>query len=207
MRRLRFKIKHYLRMSSGPANRIHVLRTLITALVKYERIELGYRRAFETQKYAERLIHVAKRGDTDPEAMKIADFWLKDKKQIHKLFKVLGPRFEDTSTNFTRLLRIPGFHEDKGRKMAFLEYAGNPYPPLTNEPKKNPDWLLNVLVDGAINELKDSKALEEIKVVAASDKQYQDNLEGIQYVVDMMAMAELKDGSSLKAGKNEGTPV
>ncbi|XP_796151.2 39S ribosomal protein L17, mitochondrial [Strongylocentrotus purpuratus] len=207
MRRVRFKLKPYLRMAGGPENRIELLKTLITALVKYERIELGYRKAFETQKYAERLIQVAKRGDRDPEAMKIADFWLKDKKQIHKLFKVLGPRFEDASKNFTQLLRVPGFHEERGRKMAFLEYAGNPYPPLTNEPQKNPDWLLNVLVDGAVGELKNSKALEEIEVVTASDRQYKDNLEGIQHVVDMMALAELKDGGSVKATKNEGTPV
>lgn len=42
-------------MAGGPENRIELLKTLITALVKYERIELGYRKAFETQKYAERV--------------------------------------------------------------------------------------------------------------------------------------------------------
>ena len=55
MRRIKFKIKPYLRFGGSPENRVNLLQAYITALVKYERIELGYMKAYETQKYAERV--------------------------------------------------------------------------------------------------------------------------------------------------------
>ncbi|XP_071503092.1 large ribosomal subunit protein bL17m-like [Diadema antillarum] len=223
MRRIKFKIKPYLRFGGSPENRVNLLQAYITALVKYERIELGYMKAYETQKYAERLITVAKRGDRDPEAMKIADFWLKDKKQVHKLFKVLGPRFEGTAQNFTRLLRVPGFQGDHNQKTAFLEYIGNPYPPLTTERKRNSEWLLNVLVRGAVEDLKSSRVLEEVEASHAyssplpsqlgmSGKQYHDNLDGLLHAVDKISLEDVTNVDQTKArtetsSRGEGTPV
>lgn len=40
----------------GPAGRLRKLSATVTALVKYERIELNYPRAEEAQGYAERVI-------------------------------------------------------------------------------------------------------------------------------------------------------
>jgi large subunit ribosomal protein L17 len=40
----------------GPAGRLRKLKATVTALVKYERIELNYPRAEEAQGYAERVI-------------------------------------------------------------------------------------------------------------------------------------------------------
>ncbi|XP_038065675.1 39S ribosomal protein L17, mitochondrial-like [Patiria miniata] len=153
--------KVYRRMAGGPQQRLNLLRHFITALVKYERFEAPYAKAHETQKYAERLINIAKRGDTDEEAMKIADYWLSDKKQIHKLFKVLAPRFRDQQKNYTQLLRVPGFSGEGNVAMAFLEFHGNPYPPLRPVKKKNPDWIVNVLLREAVQELKASRVLAE----------------------------------------------
>jgi len=40
----------------GPAGRLKALRATVTALLKYERIELYYNRADEARGYAERVI-------------------------------------------------------------------------------------------------------------------------------------------------------
>ncbi len=42
----------------GPAGRLKKLRSTVTALVKYERIELNYPRAEEAQGYAERVCNL-----------------------------------------------------------------------------------------------------------------------------------------------------
>ncbi|XP_033106166.1 39S ribosomal protein L17, mitochondrial-like isoform X2 [Anneissia japonica] len=153
------RFKPYRRLAGGPKERINLLRGLINHLVKYERLETTYGLAHETQKYAERLINVAKKGDHDPAAMKLADYWLYEKQLVHKLFKVLVPRFENSTGLYTRLLKVPGYNE-KGIPTAFLEYKGNPYPPLRPEKRKNPDWIINQLIRGAMLDLKNSGKLK-----------------------------------------------
>lgn len=56
--RLRFKIQPQRRKmqdSKGPMGRLERLRESVTALIKYERIELYYPRADESRGYAERV--------------------------------------------------------------------------------------------------------------------------------------------------------
>lgn len=43
--------------AEGPAGRLRKMRATVTALVKYERIELNYHRADEARGYAERVIY------------------------------------------------------------------------------------------------------------------------------------------------------
>jgi large subunit ribosomal protein L17 len=55
---LRIAVKPKPRLLScpeGPAGRLRKLKATVTALVKYERIELNYPRAAEAQGYAERV--------------------------------------------------------------------------------------------------------------------------------------------------------
>lgn len=59
--RLRIAVKPTPRKLStpeGPAGRLRRLRATVTALVKYERIELFYNRADEARGYAERVLLV-----------------------------------------------------------------------------------------------------------------------------------------------------
>lgn len=46
-------------------------------------------------------------GDTHKHTMEMADFWLEEKQLIHKLFKVLVPRYENFPTAYTRLVLGP----------------------------------------------------------------------------------------------------
>lgn len=58
MSQLRFKIQpSYRRLSQpkGPEGRLNKLRQTVTALIKYERLELYHPRADETRGYAERV--------------------------------------------------------------------------------------------------------------------------------------------------------
>ncbi|XP_037532786.1 39S ribosomal protein L17, mitochondrial [Nematolebias whitei] len=144
------------RMGLGPESRLNMLRNILTGLVRHERIETTTGRADEVQFYAEKLIDYAKKGDTDEKAMKMASFWLTEKDLVPKLFKVLAPRFQNHSNNYTRMVRIPNRENLDRAKMAVLEYKGNPFPPLFPAKKENELTLINQLLRG----YRDEKANE-----------------------------------------------
>ncbi|KAK7869029.1 hypothetical protein R5R35_002979 [Gryllus longicercus] len=138
-----------LKNPDGPEGRLLKLRKTVTGLIKHERIELNYNRADEARGYAERLISEAIRyGDCHRTTMELADFWLLEKQLVHKLFKVLVPRFREYPISYTRLLKAPD-SPGIAFKRAVLELRGNPYPPLTVDSTRNRALLHNVLLDEA----------------------------------------------------------
>ncbi|XP_051498941.1 39S ribosomal protein L17, mitochondrial [Apus apus] len=136
------------RLGLGPRSRLDLLRGLVTALVRHERVEAPWARADEMRGYAERLIDYAKLGDTDARAMRMADFWLTEKDLVHKLFKVLAPRFQPHPGGYTRLLQIPNREGLDRAKMAVVELKGNPFPPLVRPRRDSEKTLLNQLLKG-----------------------------------------------------------
>ncbi|XP_074668236.1 large ribosomal subunit protein bL17m [Strix aluco] len=138
----------YRPLGLGPRSRLDLLRNLVTALVRHERIEAPWARADEMRGYAERLIEYAKLGDTNERAMRMANFWLTEKDLIHKLFKVLAPRFQPHPGSYTRLLQIPNRDSLDRAKMAVIELKGNPYPPLIRPQRNTEKTLLNQLLKG-----------------------------------------------------------
>ncbi|OXB79133.1 UNVERIFIED_CONTAM: hypothetical protein H355_006592 [Colinus virginianus] len=138
----------YRRLGHGPRSRLDLLRNLVTALVRHERIETPWARADEMRGYAEKLIDYAKRGDADERAMRMANFWLTEKDLIHKLFKVLAPRFQPHPGSYTRMLHIPNRDGLDRAKMAVIELKGNPFPPLIRPRRDSEKTLLNQLLKG-----------------------------------------------------------
>ncbi|PSN38076.1 hypothetical protein C0J52_00827 [Blattella germanica] len=193
MSQLRIKVnprKRNLKNPAGPEGRLLKIRKTLSALVKHERIELFYHRADETRGYVERLISDAIRhGDRHRATMELADYFLLEKQLIHKLFKVLVPRFEKCPVSYTRMFRAPTPYPSC-RERAVLELRGNPYPSLLPDTSTNRSLIHNVLLDEANKEFRMqkyeeiSKKLEkveentsdissEVKCVASEDKQKQ----------------------------------
>ncbi|NXS52102.1 RM17 protein, partial [Brachypteracias leptosomus] len=146
------------RLGLGPRSRLDLLRNLVTALVRHERIEAPWARADEMRGYAERLIDYAKLGDTNERAMRMANFWLTEKDLIHKLFKVLAPRFQPHPGNYTRLLQIPNRDSLDCAKMAVIELKGNPFPPLIRPQRDTEKTLLNQLLKGCREDMRQAAA-------------------------------------------------
>ncbi|XP_058823831.1 large ribosomal subunit protein bL17m-like [Topomyia yanbarensis] len=150
-----------LKNQDGPEGRLNKLRKTVTALVKHERIELNYQRADEARGYAERLISDAIRyGDSHKATMEMADYWLVEKQLVHKLFKVLAPRFQEYTVSATRMYKAPKEYPGWYRKRAVLELRGNPYPPLVPNMNQNRNLLHNVLLDEAQKEFRKEKYAE-----------------------------------------------
>ncbi|XP_075266952.1 large ribosomal subunit protein bL17m [Opisthocomus hoazin] len=146
------------RFGLSPRSRLDLLRNLVTALVRHERIEAPWARADEMRGYAERLIDYAKMGDTNERAMRMANFWLTEKDLIHKLFKVLAPRFQPHPGSYTRLLQIPNRDSLDRAKMAVIELKGNPFPPLIRPQRDTEKTLLNQLLKGYREEMQRAAA-------------------------------------------------
>ncbi|XP_075162405.1 mitochondrial ribosomal protein L17 [Haematobia irritans] len=171
MSQLKFAVrpaKRHLKNPDGPEGRLLKLRKTVTALVKHERIELFYNRADEARGYAELLISDAIRhGDRHKATMELADFWLLEKQLVHKLFKVLVPRFENTNVSYTRMYKAPrdypGMYYDK----AVLELRGNPYPSLMQDFSQNRNFIHNILLDEARKEYRREKLAEMANKMAA----------------------------------------
>ncbi|XP_053695669.1 39S ribosomal protein L17, mitochondrial [Sabethes cyaneus] len=161
-----------LKNKDGPEGRLEKLRKTVTALVKHERIELNYQRADEARGYAERLISDAIRyGDRHRQTMEMADFWLVEKQLVHKLFKVLAPRYEQYTVSATRMYKAPKDYPGWYRPRAVLELRGNPYPPLVPSVSSNRFLLHNVLLDEAQKELRKEKYAEIAEQIVEKGKQ------------------------------------
>ena len=175
MSKLRIKVnprKRHLKSPAGPEGRLLKIRKTLTGLIKHERIELNYNRADETRGYVERLISDAIRyGDCHKATMELADYFLLEKQLVHKLFKVLVPRFENCPVSYTRMFRAPRPYPGHPRMRSVLELRGNPYPSLLPDFSLNRNLIHNVLLDEAHREFRMqkydeiSKKLESVEVV------------------------------------------
>ncbi|KAG5887902.1 hypothetical protein JTB14_018954 [Gonioctena quinquepunctata] len=187
------------RNPGGPEERLNKLRKTVTALIKHERIELNYPRADESRMYAERLISDAIRyGDCHKATMEMADYWLVEKQIIHKLFKVLVPRFENYSVAYTRLLRAPKPYPGEKHLKAILELRGNPYPSLLPDTHTNRNLIHNVLLD----EARKAYRTEKYKEIAAKvDANMKNNENEPQVEKKIEAEQEVK-GENLQEKQN-----
>uniref|UniRef100_A0A146LZ32 Large ribosomal subunit protein bL17m n=2 Tax=Lygus hesperus TaxID=30085 RepID=A0A146LZ32_LYGHE len=157
-----------LRNPDGPEGRLNKMRQTVLGLIKYERIELNSNTAEEARGYAERLISDAIRlGDKDPSMMETADYWLEEKQMVHKLFKVLVPRFENSTASFTKVYRAPGRFYPTSDTRTVIELRGHPFPPLTKDLSNNRNLLHNVLLDAAKREFRKQQYEKIVKGSAA----------------------------------------
>lgn len=144
-----------LKNPAGPEGRLLKLRKTLTALIKYERIELNFNRAEETRGYVERLISEALRhGACHNETMQLADFWILEKQYVHKLFKVLVPRYADFTSSYTKMYNAPRPYPGEYYKKSVLELKGNMFPSLHQEYSQKRNLLHNVLLDEARKEFR-----------------------------------------------------
>src|SRR6516164_5579935 len=130
-------------LGRNASHRLALKRNLAKALFEHGRIITTVEKAKEVRPFVEKLITLAKKGDLH--ARRLALSRLPDRDVVAKLFKDIGPQFEDRAGGYTRIIKR---HErrlgDAGRT-AFLELlkagetkvrAKAPSPPPALAPKK-----------------------------------------------------------------------
>ncbi|TVU04165.1 hypothetical protein EJB05_50258 [Eragrostis curvula] len=84
-------------------HRLSMLRTMVSQLVKHERIETTVAKAKEVRRKADQMVQLGKEGTLDA-ARRAAEF-VRGDDVVHKLFTELAYRYKDRAGGYTRLLR------------------------------------------------------------------------------------------------------
>lgn len=100
------------------AHRNAMLRNQVTSLLRNGRIETTYTRAKETQRMAEKMITLGKRGDLHARRQALAYIYEKD--VVDKLFSEIAPEYEEREGGYTRVLKL-GPRRGDGAEMAIIE--------------------------------------------------------------------------------------
>ena len=100
------------------SHRLHLLRNQATDLFRSERIQTTEPKARELQRFAEKIVTLAKRGDLHARRQAYATLF--DERVVDKLFVELSPRFEGRNGGYTRLVKL-GPRPRDGAPMAVLE--------------------------------------------------------------------------------------
>jgi large subunit ribosomal protein L17 len=107
------------KLGRNPGHRKALLRNMMNALVRSERIETTVAKAKEVRRLADRLITLGKKDDTH--ARRRAFSLLSDKENTDKIFSGLAARFVGREGGYTRIVRT-GYRAGDGSEMAILEY-------------------------------------------------------------------------------------
>lgn len=169
----KYKIK--CKQNNNPGGQLYNLTWALSSLFRDERVVLRYNKATELRPHVEMLIVEAMRnGDRHRPTMALANFWLREKNLVHKLFKVFVPRYLNHTSAFTALHMLgkdcPRYGEPESEwrnkpwkwnisDEAVLEMKGNNLPPIIRPKLELSGLLNNVLMDGA-RERKRNQRLE-----------------------------------------------
>ena len=108
-------------LSRNSAHRWALMRNLITALLREEKIRTTDPKAKELRRWADRVITLGKRGSLH--ARRQALGIVQDKAVVRKLFDTIAPRFKDRPGGYTRIIKL-GIRRGDAAQMALIELVG-----------------------------------------------------------------------------------
>ena len=110
-------------LGRNTSHRRAMLRNMVTALLKYEKIETTDAKAKAIRPIAEKMITLAKRGDLH--ARRQALSYMQDKEVTHRLFDELKDRYSDREGGYLRIVK-KGFRKGDGASISVVQLlSGN----------------------------------------------------------------------------------
>jgi large subunit ribosomal protein L17 len=106
------------RLGGSPSHERLMLANLATSLFEHGRITTTEAKAKRLRPYAEKLVTFAKRGDLH--ARRQVMTVIRDKDVVHHLFAEIGPRYENRSGGYTRIVKV-GPRKGDNAPMAVIE--------------------------------------------------------------------------------------
>jgi len=108
-------------LSRSSAHRWALMRNMITALLREEKIRTTDPKAKELRRWADRVITLGKRGSLH--ARRQALGIVQDKAVVRKLFDTIAPRFKDRPGGYTRIIKL-GIRRGDAAQMSLIELVG-----------------------------------------------------------------------------------
>jgi large subunit ribosomal protein L17 len=115
--------KNFRRLGREHGERKSLFKSMITALFKHERIETTFPKAKAMQRYAEKMITLAKKNG--PHARDRAGAYVREPQVLDKLFGEYAKRYRDRQGGYTRVMRTRRRLGDHAL-MAFIELVDRP---------------------------------------------------------------------------------
>jgi large subunit ribosomal protein L17 len=107
------------KLSRDSAHRKALMMNLSREVIDHERIKTTEAKAKAVKPELERLITLAKRGDTHAKRQAMAKLG-QDKFIVYKLFEEIAPRYSERPGGYTRILKL-GPRRSDSTEMVFLE--------------------------------------------------------------------------------------
>ena len=98
-----------------------MMRNLITALLREEKIQTTDPKAKEFRRWVDRVITLGKQGSLHARRQVLSI--VQDKAVVRKLFDTIGPRFKDRPGGYTRIIKL-GIRRGDAAQMALIELVG-----------------------------------------------------------------------------------
>ena len=108
----------YNALSRKSSQRKALMRSMVTSLLKYERIETTKAKALEVRKMAEKLITRSKVDSVHNR--RVTARYIYDEAVVNKLFKEIGPLYTERNGGYTRILKT-GNRLGDAAEMVILE--------------------------------------------------------------------------------------
>jgi large subunit ribosomal protein L17 len=105
-------------LSRNSSHRWALMRNLITALLREEKIRTTDPKAKELRRWADRVITLGKHGTLHARRQVLGI--VQDKSVVRKLFDTLGPRFKDRPGGYTRIIKL-GLRRGDAAQMSLIE--------------------------------------------------------------------------------------
>jgi len=115
------------------SHRKAMLRTMVTSLLKYEKITTTDLKAKELKKVADKMITLGKRGDLH--ARRQAAAYVREREMVGKLFGELSTRYKDRSGGYTRIVKT-GYRAGDNAPMSLIEFIRDAAEAAAKAPKK-----------------------------------------------------------------------
>ncbi|WP_258930506.1 50S ribosomal protein L17 [Desulfoferrobacter suflitae] len=106
------------KLNRSTSHRVAMFRNMVTSLLEHERIVTTVPKAKEIRRWADWMITLGKRGDLHARRQALAV--IREKQVVHKVFDDLGPRYQNRSGGYTRMVKA-GFRRGDASPMCILE--------------------------------------------------------------------------------------
>ena len=105
-------------LSRNSSHRWALMRNLVTALLREEKIQTTVPKAKELRRWAERVITLGKAGSLHARRQVLGI--VQDKAVVRKLFDTIAPRFKERAGGYTRIIKI-GWRRGDAAQMSLIE--------------------------------------------------------------------------------------
>jgi large subunit ribosomal protein L17 len=121
------------KLNRTSSHRWALIRNLITALLRNEKIKTTDAKAKELRRWADRVITLGKQGSLHARRQVLGI--VQDKAVVRKLFDTIAPRFKDRPGGYTRITKI-GMRRGDAAPVSIIELVVGEVSPSEQKPRR-----------------------------------------------------------------------